>query len=122
MWTRVIHLRFFIFAALDSKAEVHLLLRGIYFRNLHGERVAKFNHSPRAAAHEIAPRFVEDVEIVFNRGQRHEAAHREAGNIHEETKVANIRDERGIFHRLAGFQLRAQEGKQFHVLAVALFP
>jgi len=105
---------------LIGKAEVHLLFERIHFRDLHGQFIAQGDHAARAAADEISPRFIEHVEIVFNRGQRDESAHGQPGHIDKETKIPHIGHEGGIFDRRAGSELRFQEGEQFDVLAVAL--
>ena len=104
----------------DGKTELHLFFEGVHLRDLHGESVAELDHPARGPANEISPRFVEHIKVVFNRGQRHETAHREAGHVHEETKISHVGHERGILLRFAGRELRFQKREQFHVLAVAL--
>src|SRR5271154_1581179 len=78
------------FAFLDRETKIHLLLEFVHTRDLHGELVAEPDHPARAAAHEIAPRFVEHIKVILDRGQRHEAAHREAGHVHEEAEVPHV--------------------------------
>ena len=104
----------------DGKTEVYLFFEGVHLRDLHGESVAALDHPARGPANEISPRFVEHIKVLFNRGQRHETAHREAGHVHEETKISHVGHARGILLRFAGRELRFQKREQFHVLAVAL--
>ncbi len=64
--------------------------------------------------------FLIDIKVILQSGQRHEAAHGEAGHVHKETKVPQVRHQRRIMLQFAGLQLRFEEGKQFYIFAVAL--
>ena len=66
----------------------------------------------------VAVRF-ENIKIIFNGGERDEAAHDQAGNIHKETEIAHVGDQGRVLLRFAGAKLRFEERVELHILAVA---
>ena len=103
-----------------GQAEIHLFLCRVHLGDLNLQLVTETNNPARAAADELIALFVVNIKVVLHGGQGHEAAHGQSGDIHKETEVAQVRDQGWIMQRLAGRELRLEERKQFHVLAVAL--
>src|SRR6185312_9153703 len=87
-------------------AKIHLFLEAVHFGDLHLHFVAEPDHPARAASDEMAARFVEHIKIIFERGEMHEAAHRQTGNDHKKSEIAHVNDGRRIRDGFAGLQLR----------------
>ena len=103
-----------------DKTEVHLFLGGIDFVDLDGDSIAETNDAAAAATDELVVMWFEHVEVVFDRREWNDAAHREAGNIDEEAEIAKIGNKRRVAFGLAGFKLGFKESEEFDVLTVTL--
>ena len=73
--------------------------------------VAQLDDAAGAAADEMAAGLVENVKIVLNGGEMHQAAHGQAGHVHKKSEIARVGDQGRILLAPAGFQLRLEEGK-----------
>jgi hypothetical protein len=103
-----------------DEAEIDLFLGGIDFEDLDGDSIAEANDAPAPAADELVVMWFEHVEIIFDRREWDEAAHRETGNIDEEAEVAKIGNKGRVAFGLAGFKLGFKESEEFDVLTVTL--
>jgi len=102
-----------------DELEIHLFFEGVHFADLHGDLIAEFDDTAGAAADEMAARCVEHVEVVFDGGEWHQAAHAQPWHVHKETEVAGVGHQRRIDFAPSRFDLGLEEGKEFDILAVA---
>ena len=111
--------RFWDVSGFCGQPEIHLLFGRIHLRHLHFHHVAEPDHPAGAAANELTALLVVDIKIVLHGGQRHETAHRQTGHVHKEAEIQQIRHQGRITGRLAGSQLRLEEGKHLYIFAIA---
>ncbi len=78
------------------ETEVHLLFEAIHFGNLHLQTIAQLDGAAGAASDDLESRRVEDVEVVRQRGEGHQAAQAQARDIDEKSEVSQVRHQRGI--------------------------
>jgi hypothetical protein len=102
-----------------SEAEIDLLLERVHFGHLDLDLVAQPNDAARAAPDQAVLLGIENIKVIGHGGEWHQAAHGEAGNIHEEPEVAGVRDECRVALGISGRELLLEERKEFHVFAIA---
>ena len=88
-----------------SEPEIDLLLERIHLGNLHLKPVSEPDDAPRAPANQMVALRIKNVEVIRHCGKRHQPAHRQAGNIDEETEVASVSDQRRVALRISGREL-----------------
>ena len=102
-----------------DQLKIHLLFEAVYFENSHFHFVAQFDDVAGAAAYEMVAGWFKHVEIILDGRKMHQPAHAQCGHVNEKAKVAQINNQSGILRRLAGLQLRFEEGEHFDVFAVS---
>ena len=103
-----------------GETEIDLLLERVHFGDLDLDLVAQPNDAARAAPDQVVSLRIENIKIIGHGGERHQTAHGEAGDIHEEPEVAGVRDECRVALGISGCELLLEERKELHVFAVAL--
>ena len=90
---------------LSRQPEVDLLLETIYLGDLHLQSISQLDDSSSASPDNLQARRVEDIEVIFQLGERNHSAHPQARHIDEKPKIPQVRNQRGVALGACRFEL-----------------